>query len=363
MSNTKADGMNYAPTAEKPEPVVEKGEFIFASAFLDHGHIFGQTNALLEAGGVLKYVYDPQPDRARDFQQRYADSGVEVVDDYRRILDDPDIHLVTAAAIPSDRGPIGVQTMEAGKDYFTDKCPFTTLDQLAEAKAAVARTGRKYMVDYSERLHTEAGWYAGELIQQGVIGDVIQVLIMAPHRLSKDSRPDWFWSKEKTGGIITDIGSHQFEQFLSYCGASDATIDFALVNNVANADHPEFEDYGEARLTMNTGSTCYMRVDWFNPDGLRIWGDGRTFILGTKGYMEVRKYVDVAQDAPGQRIYLVDNQQEQLIECQGKIGYPFYGKLVLDVLNRTEKAMTQEHAFKAAELSMQAQEMADARRR
>ena len=39
-------------------------------------------------------------------------------------------------------------------------------------------------------------------------------------------------------------------------------------------------------------------------------------------------------------------------------GYPFFGQLILDCLNRTENAMTQEHAFKAAELCLTAQEKA-----
>ncbi len=353
------DGMTYAPKADKPKPVVKPGEFVFAAAYYDHGHIFGQTNGLIEAGGVLKYAWDPQPERLKSFCERYKDSGVRPADDFRRILDDPEVHLVTAAAVPCDRGPIGLQVLDAGKDYYTDKSPFTTLEQLEAARAKVKATGRKYMCDYSERLHTEAGWYAGELIEQGAIGRVLQLTVLAPHRLNKPNRPDWFFDKQKYGGIITDIGSHQFEQFLAYTGARDGTVQYARAGNFANPDKPGLEDFGEAIVMTDTGASCYCRVDWFTPDGLRSWGDGRAFILGTQGYMEVRKYIEITQEGPGQRIYLVDGQKEQLIECQGKVGYPFYGKLVLDVLNRTENAMTQEHAFKAAELSMKAQRMAD----
>ena len=48
------DGANYAPTGEALK-VVGPGEFCFASAFLDHGHIYGQTNGLRDAGATLKY--------------------------------------------------------------------------------------------------------------------------------------------------------------------------------------------------------------------------------------------------------------------------------------------------------------------
>lgn len=362
MSTQARDGMNYAPKAAKPEPVVKPGEFTFASAYFDHGHIFGQTNGLIDAGGICKWAWDPDPTRLADFVKKYP--GVRAARSFEEILEDPGIHLVTAAAVPSERAGIGFQTLRAGKDYYTDKSPFTTLEQLAEAKKVVAETGKKYLCDFSERLHTEAGWFAGELARGGAIGRVLQVIIMAPHNLNAPSRPAWFFDKSKYGGILTDIGSHQFEQFLYYTGATDATVEFARVENFGNPDYPGLEDFGEANLRMDNGASCYCRLDWWNPKGLRTWGDGRTFILGTDGYIEVRKYIDITSEPKEEQVvYLVDHEGEKRIPCAGKIGYPFYGRLILDILKRTEEAMTQAHCFKAAELSMQAQAIADAQNR
>ena len=351
----RSEGMNYAPKG-KSEPVVGPGEFKFAAAHLDHGHIYGQCNGLIEAGAEMKYVFDTDPMRLKEFCKSYPQA--EPVDDIRRILDDPEIQLVSAAAIPCDRGPIGLQVLDAGKHYFTDKSPFTTLEQLADARAKVKSSGKKYMVYYAERLHQEAGFHAGEMIKDGIIGDVVQVLIMAPHRLSKDKRPDWFFEKDKYGGILTDIGSHQFEQFLTYAGASDATVNSARVENFASPDKPGLEDFGEASLTADTGASCYCRVDWFTPDGLSFWGDGRVFVVGKKGTMEVRKYCDVTRGG-SDKIFLVDGEGEKLIECKDQVAFPFFGQLIEDCLNGTETAMTQEHTFKAAEISMVAQKMAD----
>jgi predicted dehydrogenase len=248
--------------------------------------------------------------------------------------------------------------MDAGKDYFTDKTPFTTLDQLAAAKMKVAETGRKYMVYFSERLHVECAVRAGQLIDQGAIGRVVQVIGIGPHRASPASRPSWFWSREKTGGILCDIGSHHFEQFLYWTGAKSARVLHAQVANYHHKNFPEFEDWGEANLIADNGATNYIRIDWLNPDGLRTWGDGRAFILGTAGYIELRKYLDVARDFEGDQLYLVDHEGERHLRCHGEVGYPFFGQLILDCLNRTEHAMTQEHAFLAAELCLQAQAMA-----
>ncbi len=348
----KADGMNYAPQG-KPSPVVKPGEFAFAAAFLEHGHINGQCNGLLEAGAELKWVYDSDPGKVDAFRAKYP--SAKVARSFDEILADPGVKLVAAAAVPCERGPIGLRVMAAGKDYFTDKTPFTSLAQLDDAKAAVARTGRKYMVYFSERLHVESAMYATELAAGGAIGRVIQVIGLGPHRLGKAGRPAWFFERAKYGGILTDIGSHQFEQFLTYTGATDATVTQAAVGNFANPDKPEFEDFGEASLLGDNGSSNYIRVDWFTPAGLSTWGDGRTVILGTKGYFELRKYVDVARDRTGDQVYLVDDAGEHHFNVAGKVGFRFFGQLILDCLTRTEKAMTQAHAFKAAELCLRAQ--------
>lgn len=350
------DGANYAPTANA-EKVVEPGEFQFAVSHLDHGHIYGQTNGLIDAGATLKTVFEPDPEKLAKFVDTYP--GVDVAENLEQVLEDPEIALVNAAAVPDQRATLGIRVMEAGKDYFTDKSPFTTLTQLAEAQEVAQRTRRKYAVYYAERLHNDAAWRAGELIAEGAIGRVLQVLNLAPHRLAKDTRPDWFFDKARYGGILTDIGSHQVEQFLTYSGCADAHINFARVENFSHPDRPGLEDFGEFSLTGDNGASFYCRVDWYTPEGLRTWGDGRTFIVGSEGSIELRKYLDVARDAPASKLFLVNGGGEQEIECLDQTGFPFFGAFILDCLNRTENAMTQAHAFKAAQLSMQAQAMAD----
>ena len=355
----KKDGMNYAPTAHKPQPVVKPGEFRFAAAYFDHGHIFGQINGLTEAGAQLTIIYERDPQKLEQLRQKFP--AAKVARTFEEVLES-DVHLVTAAAIPCERGPIGCQVMRAGKDYLTDKCPFTTLEQLAEAEKTVAQTGKKYMVYYSERVHVESAWYVDTLIQDGAIGDIVHMEIFGPHRLGKGGRPAWFFEKQKYGGILTDIASHQFDQFLHYTRQSGGQVVHARVDNRANPDKPELEDVGQAVLILDNGVQCFSRVNWFTPDGLRCWGDGRSFITGTKGYIEVRKYFDFGRSEQGNLIFLADQHSEQVIDVNGKVGYPFFGLLILDCLNRTENAMTQRHAFAAARLSMQAQLLADQQR-
>lgn len=350
------DGASYAPSTDALK-VVEPGEFCFAAAFLDHGHIYGQCNGLIDAGATLSKVYEPDAERRQQFCQRYPQ--VQAADSFEELLNDADIRLIAAAAIPNLRADIGIQVMRAGKDYFTDKSPFTTLEQLESVRAVAKETARKYMVYYAERLHNDAAWMAGELIADGAIGRVLQVLNLAPHRLAKQSRPAWFFDKAAYGGILTDIGSHQVEQFLTYADCNDASINFARACNFNHPDKPGLQDFGEISMTGDNGTSFYSRVDWYTPDGLATWGDGRSFIVGTEGTMELRKYVDVARDAPVSKLLLVNGDSEQEIDCLDRSRFPFFGQLIVDCLYRRDSAMSQEHAFKAAELSMLAQQIAD----
>jgi predicted dehydrogenase len=311
------------------------------------------VGALRAAGGVCKYVYDPDPKKVEGFLKAFPD--VEAVSDFEKILQDPKIHMVASAGVPNTRAKTGMMVMHHDKDYFVDKTPFTSLSQLDEAKAVCAKTGRRYMVYYSERLHSEGSIYAGQLVEAGAIGQVIQVLGLGPHRLNAPSRPDWFFVKEQYGGILCDIGSHQVEQFLFYSGAKDAKVLHSKVGNYGNPGYPELEDYGDATLLADNGATNYFRVDWFTPKGLQAWGDGRLIIMGTKGTIEVRKNINFGVDTMGNHVYLANETDETHINVEGKVGCPFFGELILDTLNRTENAMTQAHAFKAAELCMKAQ--------
>lgn len=349
----KNDGMNYAPKG-KPNSVVKAGEFVFAAVALDHGHIYGMCNGLVEAGADLKWVYDPNPEKVKKFCEEFPQA--KPAESEEQVLNDPEVRLVAGAAVTSERCALGLRVMAAGKDYFTDKAPLTTLEQLDAAKDMVKKTGRKYMVYYSERIHVESAVFAGQLIEQGAVGKVIQVLGMGPHRLNASSRPEWFFEKEKYGGILCDIGSHQIEQFLYYAGVKDADVVRSQVGNYNNPEYPGLEDFGDAMLVGDNGATQYFRVDWFTPDGLGTWGDGRTFILGTEGYIELRKYINIGtKDETSNHVFLVNKEGEFHYEVTGQVGYPYFGELILDCINRTENAMTQEHAFKAAELCVKAE--------
>lgn len=335
-----------------PEPVVGPGEFVFAAVGLDHGHIVGMVEQLIEAGATLSLVFDPDPVKVADFIARFPQARAAASE--REVLDDPDVRLVASASVANQRAPLGVRVLDAGKDFFADKPAITTMEDLAAARDAVDRTGRKFAVYYGERVHSEAAILAGQLIDQGAIGRVLQVASFGPHRIGS-GRPDWFYDPQQYGGIICDIGSHNFEQMLYYTGATSGEIVSSTVANYAHPETPGLQDFGDAHVVLDNGATGYVRVDWFTPAGLDVFGDGRTILLGTDGYIELRKYTDITTDNGGGQVLLVNQDGQFRFDATGKTGFPFFGQLIRDCLDRTEHAMTQSHAFAAAELSIIAQ--------
>jgi predicted dehydrogenase len=351
----KSDGMNYAPQG-RARPVCGPGEFRVGVIGLDHGHIYGMCNGLREAGADLALVWDPDPQKVAAFGNQYP--AVKIARCEQEVLEDSSLRLVASAPVPCQRGPLGIRVMEHGKDYFTDKPPVVSLDQLAAVRAQCQKTGRRFAVYYSERLHTESSVRAAQLIQDGAVGRVIQVIGLGPHRLNAASRPPWFWDKSKYGGILCDVGCHHIEQFLFFTANRSAQVLHSKVANYGSPDHPGFEDFGDAALLGANGASHYLRVDWFTPAGLGAWGDGRTIILGTDGYLELRKYIDIARDPQLDHVYLVDAKGEYHLPARGTVGFPFFGELIRDCLDHTDKAMTQDHIFLAIELALQAQAQA-----
>ena len=341
-----------APGAD--EDAKPKYSIKFAVIGLDHAHIMGITAAVIRGGGELAAFYSTLPREIAGFQKIYPQARLAKSEE--EILNDTSIQLVASASIPNLRAPLGIRVMKHGKDYLSDKPAITTLQQLAEVRKVSAATGRMFAIMYSERLEVRAAVEAGYLVMAGAIGKVVQTLNIAPHQVNAPSRPDWFWDPAQYGGILCDIGSHQADQFVYYTGSTTAAVTASQIANVNHPDHPEFQDFGDMMLQGN-GGAGYVRVDWFTPDGLGMWGDGRLFILGTEGYIELRKYLDIAGRPGGNHLFIVDKKQTRYMDCSNVV-LPFGPQFVADIVNRTHTAQNQQQALLAAELVLKAQKNA-----
>lgn len=339
------------PAVKRSKP---KDSIRFSVIGLNHGHIYGMANSLIEGGGQMVAVYAKEPELLQNFVKRFP--NVKVAKSEEEIIGDDTIQLVASASIPIDRAPLGIRVMESGKDFMADKPGIVTFEQFEAVKKVQKETARIYSIMYSERLGNPASVKAGELIQAGAIGKVVQTMGMGPHRMRPDSRPDWFFDPEKAGGILCDIGSHQCDQFLYYTDSKQAEVNYAQLGNFDIPNYPDYMDFGDMSV-RSAHATGYIRIDWFTPDGLDTWGDGRTFILGTEGYIEMRKYIDIAGRKGGNHLFLVNKKETKYYDCSN-VHAPYGEQLVSDVVNRTETAMTQDHCFLATELALTGQKIA-----
>lgn len=335
----------------------------FAAVGLDHAHIHGQIAGLIEAGAefVAMATDDPSSPIAAQVRERYPD--VPVVDTPDDLIARDGIDLIVTAAVPDRRGPIAVAALRAGKDVVADKPGCVSFEQLEQIEKAVAETGRFWSVTFSERFEVRCVIKAGELVREGRIGTVVQTLGLGPHRIGDRGhlgggagRPDWFYDKGRYGGILVDIASHQIDQFLWFTGARTAEVVASTVGNFANPEKPGLQDFGDV-LLRSDNAQGYIRVDWYTPAGLPTWGDGRLMILGTEGYIELRKYVDIAGRPGGDHLFLVDQESTQYIDCS-QVELTYYADLVRDVQERTTTASPQEHTFETMRLALTAQQQA-----
>jgi predicted dehydrogenase len=322
---------------------------------IDHRHIFGMLSGMMAAGAVCKgWWTDGAPQTLAGFERRFPDAQRR--DRVEAILEDRSIELVLVAAVPCDRAALAIRAMEHGKDVMVDKPGCTTLGDLARIKSAVEKTGRIWSVDFSERFEVPAVLKAQELVESGAIGTVVQTIGIGPHRLNRALRADWFFDEARYGGILTDIASHQIDQFLTFSGTQDAEIVAASVGNFANPNEPGLQDFGEILLRSKTAQG-YIRVDWYTPDALETWGDGRLFILGTAGTIEIRKYVDLGGRAGADHLYLVNDTRNEYINC-ANIPLRYFEDLAADIRRRTSASMAFSHAAKVTELAITAQNVA-----
>ena len=326
----------------------------FAAIGLDHRHIYDQVTSLLDIGAeCVGFWSRDEAMPLQGFMEKFP--HIPRVKERAQLLEDKSIHLITCAAIPNERADLAIEAMRHGKDFMVDKPGLTTFEQLEAVRKVQKETGRIFSIDFTERFEVRSTTRAGELVKAGAIGQVVHTAGLGPHRLNRHLRPQWFFDKQAYGGILVDIGSHQFDQFLYFTDSSDARITAARVANRAHPADTGLEDLGEVMIESDNASG-YFRVDWFTPDGLNTWGDGRLTIVGTEGTIELRKYVDVAGRPGIDHLFLTDKKSSRYIDCSDA-ELTYYPKLRDDIFNRTETAMTHDHCFKVCELSLTAQAM------
>jgi predicted dehydrogenase len=325
---------------------------------IDHRHIYELTQYLIDAGMECAgyWAETTNPRVLEGMRKRFP--HLPAIAEKARLLEDRSIQVIVTAGIPSERAAIAIEAMRHGKDVLSDKPGVTTRAQLAEVQRVVQETGRIFAIAFGERFMSRAGAAARELLRAGAIGRLVQTVTLSPHRLNRALRPDWFWRPETNGSILVDIASHQIDKFLTITDRLDAEVVHAAIRSVAPERTPveKFQDFGELVL-RNDVATAYVRVDWFTPDGLPDWGDGRAFIVGTEGSIEVRHNLDLAGRSGSEHLFLVTREKTTYVSCADRPLTAFRA-FADDVRDRTETAMPQAHCFAVCRIALEAEEKA-----
>ena len=325
----------------------------FAAIGLDHRHIYDLTQDLLderaECVGCNPDTTDPRV--LAGFRKRFPHVPEAETE---RLLDDRSIDFVVIAARPCDRAELAIKAMRRGKDVMVDKPGITTPEQLIAVERAVAETKRIWSVCIG-RLASPAVQEALRVVRSGELGRVVHTTSLAPHRLNRALRPSWFFDKPAYGGIINDIGVHSIDQFLAFADADDAGIEHAAIGAFGTA--PEgFEDFAEIMLATHS-VRGYVRLDWFTPDGLPTWGDGRFFVVGTEGTLELRKNMDIEGREGADHMFVANRSTTRYVDCSA-MPVTYYRDFLRDIVERTETVMPQRQTFNVCRLALQAQAQA-----
>ncbi|WP_428535011.1 Gfo/Idh/MocA family protein [Rhodopila sp.] len=322
----------------------------FAAVGLDHRHVYDLTAGLLAAGAVC-VGHDPESSDSRvlaGFRKRFPEVPAVGRD---RLLDDPSIDFIVLCSVPRDRAGMAVRAMRCGKDVMVDKPGVTTPDQLVAVEAAVAQTGRIFSIALG-RLTSASVQAALAVARSGELGRLVSLTSLAPHRLNRALRPAWFFEREAYGGIINDIGLHSIDQFLAFAEVSDATIAAATIGCFGTAP-AGFEDFAEITL-RSAAMTGTLRLDWFTPEGLADWGDGRLFVVGTEGTLELRKNLDLEGRPGGDHMFVTDKQRTRYQDCAA---WPltYYRDFLDDVRDRGGRMAEDGRLFSACRLALRCQ--------
>jgi predicted dehydrogenase len=325
----------------------------FAAIGLDHRHVYDMTDGLLTAGAeCVGYNSDTTDPRVlAGFRKRFP----QVPEASReRLLDDPSIDFIVLSSVPCDRAAIAIEAMRRGKDIMSDKPGVATVEQLDAVRRAVLDTGRLWSVCVG-RVASPALQEALRVVRSGELGRLVQVVSLAPHRLNRALRPDWFFDRPSFGGIINDIGVHSIDQFLALADVAEAEIESCTIGSFGT-EPKGFEDFAE--FVLRTPSVRgYCRVDWFTPDGLPTWGDGRLFLVGTDGTLELRKNLDIEGRAGGNHMFVAGRDRTRHLDCSA-LPVTYYRDFLTAVRTRDFAALPQEQVFTVCRMALRAQSIA-----
>ncbi len=219
-------------------------------------------------------VASPTPGHAAALAERY---GIpRVFTDYREMLKERDIEMVTIAAPNALHAQMALDCGRAGKHIVCEKPLAVTIEQGEEMLAGAKAHGVLLM--YAEELFFTPKYVkAKEMADQGAFGNVYLVKQSEKHF---GPHSDWFWDVDRSGGgVFMDMGCHGIAFCYWFLGRPKIESVFCHMATHVHRDKTRGEDDSICILEFAGGAKGLVENSWARRGGM----DDRIEVYGDAG--------------------------------------------------------------------------------
>jgi predicted dehydrogenase len=218
-------------------------------------------------------VASPTPGHPEALAKKYAIP--RVYHDYREMLKDKDIEMVTINAPNDLHCSMTRDIAQAGKHVVCEKPLAMTLEECDEMIDVCRKQG--VLLAYAEELlFTPKYLKAKEMADQGAFGKVYMVKQSEKH---SGPHAGWFWDVERSGGgVFMDMGCHGIAFCYWFLGRQKIKSVYCQMGIHAHADKTRGEDNSICILEFENGAVGLIEDSWAKPGGMddvaEIYGTG-----------------------------------------------------------------------------------------
>lgn len=304
------------------------GSPAFSIIGCQHGHIRVFIQTMLEMGYRCVGLYEEPGESLRLAENLSIKYDIPLLKRMEEALA-PEVELVGCAAVNSRKIGIVEACERTGKHIMLDKPAVTNRDGLERLRKAIERGRIEIGMMLTQRF-SPAVFTLKRCMEEGTLGKPVSIAMRKPHRLGAAERPDWFFDRALSGGIIQDLLVHDLDllRWLTDTEISDAQ---GYVSKSMLPEHASFYDAAQLSVTMEDGLVAQLYADWHTPDGSWTWGDCRIFVTGTEGSAELRLQGDPLVSR--EPVFLLTTRSQEL--HQVPLLRPPVGT-IKDFVNRTE---------------------------
>jgi predicted dehydrogenase len=241
---------------------------------------------------------------------------LDVVTDYRRILDRKDVDAVLIATPDHSHSQIMVDSIAAGKDVYCEKPASNTVPRINAMLDAFKKSDRVVQIGTHQRSWDHFA-EAKQIIDGGILGNITHVSIVQPGTYARPKEPeqpvppglDWdLWQLDAPkrpfkptrlgfrawyaygSGLIGDWGAHHVDVVHWFMNADHNVPLKTLANGaflaVPEADPEMVPDTFSISWLYDNFLMTFANGEVYEPEGIENWG---VFFIGNRGSLQVNR--------------------------------------------------------------------------